>query len=444
LESMLQQEKVNLCEDAERRAKAKLLAKDVSVRKAASSAVKARGGNWRTLSWTQRLHQVHVLEGCAPEDDTTDEEPMEARPAPKQDTGNYTTNEAKEAVALSTPTVKPTVMQVPAPLGPTGNPALRRKSASPGIAEMSQSSIVDYSLCAEDLSFSGACVEAQKELFALKDEMKSLGDFSDLLTVKKYLAKGTAGKVFLAEVLEGGDKVALKLIRMTQARSGMKEWYMSKLLSRHEVPHIVSTFETVRVMPKFSAPPVVAEQLVDAGPVPYYMCIMQEFMNGGTLEGLAQEGRLDYCTMLSALEDVSKGLAAMHEIKIQHRDVKPENVMLEVQNGHVVVAKLCDFGQAEFGLGHRASAAGRKDDTRRYGVTLFSVASGEGWTKNRLIREPHDQLVARLRDSVAGTSQVTQQRLPELLEMILAGDQGMGEISHAIGDLHFQAVADKG
>merc|ERR1719362_340551 len=273
--------------------------------------------------------------------------------------------------------------------------------------------------------------------------MRSLGDFSDVLKVKKYLAKGTAGKVFLAETLEGGEKVALKLIRMTQARSGMKEWYMSKLLSKHEIPNVVSLFETVRVMPKFSAPPLVAEQLVDAGPVPYYMCLMQEFMNGGTLEGLAQEGRLDHCTMLSAMVDVSRGLAAMHQIKIQHRDVKPENVMLELHNGHVVVAKLCDFGQAEFGLGHRASAAGRKDDTRRYGVTLFSVATGEGWTKNRLIREPHDELVARFRHLVAGTSQVSQQHLPKLLETILAGDRGMREIANAIDELHVQAAVGK-
>jgi len=445
LESKLQQEKVNSCEDAERRAKAKLLAKDISVRNAASAAVKARGGNWRTLSWAQRLHKVHVLEGCAPEDDTTDEdttdeEPEDAGRVRKQDTGNDAFDVTQDADAPAKPAVKPAKMQLPTAL--VGSPS-RRRSSTPGIAEMSQTSIIDYSVCAEDLSFAGACVEAQKELFALKEEMKSLGDFSDVLRVKKYLAKGTAGKVFLAEDLEGGDKVALKLIRMTQARTGMKEWYMSKLLTRHEVPNVVSTFETVRVMPKFSAPPVIAEQLMDAGPVPYYMCLMQEFMNGGTLEGLAEEGRLDCCTMLSALEDVSKGLAVMHEIKIQHRDVKPENVLLEVQNGHVV-AKLCDFGQAEFGLGHRASAAGRKDDIRRYGVTLFSVAAGEGWTRNRLIREPHDQLVARLRDCVAGTSQVSQRRLPELLEMILAGDQGMREIANAIGELRVQAAADKG
>merc|ERR1712032_484801 len=267
--------------------------------------------------------------------------------------------------------------------------------------------------------------------------------FSDVLTVKKYLAKGTAGKVFLAEDLGTANKVALKLIRMTQARSGMKEWYLSKLLSRHNVPNVVSTYETVRVMPKLSAPPVVAEQMVDAGPVPYYMCLMQEFMNGGTLEGLAQEGRLEYCTMLSTMRDVAMGLAAMHDINMQHRDVKPENVMLEVDNGHVVVAKLCDFGQAEFGLGHRASAAGRKDDTRRYGVTLFSVATGEGWTKNRLIREPHDELVARFRHLVAGTSQVSQQYLPKLLETILAGDRGMREIANAIDELHVQAAVGK-
>lgn len=67
-----------------------------------------------------------------------------------------------------------------------------------------------------------------------------------------------------------------------------------------------------------------------------------------------------------------------------------------------------------------------------------------GGQKNRLIREPHDQLVARLRETVAGTCQVSKQRLPELLEMVLAGDQGMREIANAIGELHVQAALEKG
>merc|ERR1711959_612777 len=116
--------------------------------------------------------------------------------------------------------------------------------------------------------------------------------------------------------------------------------------------------------------------------------------------------------MFQALEDVASTLAAMHERNVQHRDVKPENVLVEMQQGKLVAAKLCDFGSAEIG----DNAAGRADDVRRFGVTMFSLATGESWTKQRLIHEKHDQLISRLRAAVDGTSNKAFRSLPDVLQ----------------------------
>merc|ERR1712226_1405739 len=106
----------------------------------------------------------------------------------------------------------------------------------------------------------------------------------------------------------------------------------------------------------------------------------------------------------------------MHANNVQHKDVKPENIMLQMDNDEqVTAAKLCDFGSATIGDNEK----GRKDDIRRFGVTLFSVATGEGWTKNRLIHADHDDLVGRLADEVRGSGDSTMERLPDILKQIL-------------------------
>merc|ERR1712039_715581 len=123
----------------------------------------------------------------------------------------------------------------------------------------------------------------------------------------------------------------------------------------------------------------------------------------------------------------------MHANNVQHRDIKPENIMLQMDEFDNVVsaAKLCDFGSAEIGN----SEKGRRDDIRRFGVTLFSVATGEGWTKNRLIHAEHDDLVARLSEAVQGCEDAALKRLPDVLKQILDGSLSMAQIAELMKEL---------
>merc|ERR1740130_739547 len=110
-------------------------------------------------------------------------------------------------------------------------------------------------------------------------------------------------------------------------------------------------------------------------------------------------------------------------------------LQMEDENGDgeetVVAAKLCDFGSAQVGNDSKSC----QDDIRRFGVTLFSVASGEGWTKNRLIREKHDALVERLGVAVASSDDPSVKRLPQVLEQILSGSMSMAQVASVMEEL---------
>merc|ERR1712151_116110 len=195
-----------------------------------------------------------------------------------------------------------------------------------------------------------------------KQYMKSAPSPLTKLKIIKFIAKGTAGRVFLCE--GANSKVAMKLVRMTQARSGIKEWYISKVMRQLGVQNIVLTDETVYVLPKNKSPDVIANELKDAGPVPYYMAMIQELMPWGTLEDLSKAGEMSPEIMFRALEDIAETLVVMHKNGVQHRDIKPENIMLVMDDDDTVTAaKLCDFGSSMIG----DDPKGCQDDIRRFG-----------------------------------------------------------------------------
>merc|ERR1719375_1567558 len=300
-----------------------------------------------------------------------------------------------------------------------------------GIAGMSQPDLVNSSIRSEELDFANDCPTARSDLLALKMRLKSAGSPAEVLNIPKFIAQGTAGWVFAAERKGTGQRRALKIIRMTQVRSGLREWYISKLMRKAGITSVVLTDEDVYVLQKKAAPDVVKRQLENAGPVPYYACFVQEFMSGGTIEGLAQKGKLTPALLLKSLAAVSATLAAMHKQRVQHCDVKPENVLLQMEGGELSAAKLCDLGSAELGDDPR----GRAEDVRRFGVTLFALATGEAWTKNQLIRAKHEDLIGRMRAAAAGFPRGPMQRLPDALREILEASPSMARVAELMSEL---------
>jgi serine/threonine protein kinase len=73
-----------------------------------------------------------------------------------------------------------------------------------------------------------------------------------------------------------------------------------------------------------------------------------EFVEGETLEKLIRRsGRLEIKLALEIATQVAAGLAAVHKQKLVHRDIKPSNIMVNVEEGNIVTAKIIDLGLAK-------------------------------------------------------------------------------------------------
>jgi Protein kinase domain/NACHT domain len=73
-----------------------------------------------------------------------------------------------------------------------------------------------------------------------------------------------------------------------------------------------------------------------------------EFVEGETLESfIKRSGRLEVKVALEILEQVAAGLAAVHKQKLVHRDIKPTNIMVSLEEGGALTAKIIDLGLAK-------------------------------------------------------------------------------------------------
>jgi len=73
-----------------------------------------------------------------------------------------------------------------------------------------------------------------------------------------------------------------------------------------------------------------------------------EFVAGETLEKLIRRsGRLEIKLALEIAWRVATGLAAVHKQKLVHRDIKPSNIMVSLEQGGAVTAKIIDLGLAK-------------------------------------------------------------------------------------------------
>src|SRR5215469_9393723 len=82
-----------------------------------------------------------------------------------------------------------------------------------------------------------------------------------------------------------------------------------------------------------------------SGPDYFYA---MEFVEGETLESLIKRsGRLDTKLALEITTQVASGLAAVHKEKLVHRDIKPTNIMVRLEEGGAVTAKIIDLGLAK-------------------------------------------------------------------------------------------------
>ncbi|MFF9113411.1 serine/threonine-protein kinase [Streptomyces sp. NPDC014805] len=152
-------------------------------------------------------------------------------------------------------------------------------------------------------------------------------------TAHQILGRGSAGTVWLGEGPDG--PVAIKLLREDLASDeelvGRFVQERTALLGL-EHPNVVS----------------VRDLVVDGND----LALVMDLVRGTDLRTrLERERRLAPAAAVSVVADVAEGLAAAHAAGVVHRDVKPENVLLDMQGplgaGGSHRALLTDFGIAK-------------------------------------------------------------------------------------------------
>ncbi|MFE3856002.1 serine/threonine-protein kinase [Streptomyces griseorubiginosus] len=152
-------------------------------------------------------------------------------------------------------------------------------------------------------------------------------------TANQILGRGSAGTVWLGEGPEG--PVAVKLLRedlsSDQELVGRFVQERTALLGL-EHPHVVS----------------VRDLVVDGND----LALVMDLVRGTDLRTrLDREKRLAPEAAVAIVADVADGLAAAHAAGVVHRDVKPENILLDMQGplgpGGSHPALLTDFGVAK-------------------------------------------------------------------------------------------------
>ena len=153
---------------------------------------------------------------------------------------------------------------------------------------------------------------------------------ADKYRIDRELGRGGMGAVFLAENVDIGRRVAIKLLHKTLARD----------------PQILTRFRLeARAAAAIGHPGIV--DVLDLGTTADgYEFIVMERLEGETLASLIQRrGRLEPSEVVPIVCALLDALGAAHDKQIVHRDLKPENVFL-VEPAPTI--KILDFGISKF------------------------------------------------------------------------------------------------
>jgi tRNA A-37 threonylcarbamoyl transferase component Bud32/DNA-directed RNA polymerase subunit RPC12/RpoP len=149
------------------------------------------------------------------------------------------------------------------------------------------------------------------------------------------IGSGGFAVLFVAEPVFAGQRVALKMLRPDRAKDpAARDRFLREaaLILKLDHPHIVKGFERG-----------------EHQGIPY---ATMELLEGGSLEALAgKAGGLEPARALRIVRQVGDALGYLQREGYIHRDVKPENVLLDGRGE----ARLCDLGFAAPIRGRRAA-----------------------------------------------------------------------------------------
>lgn len=159
-------------------------------------------------------------------------------------------------------------------------------------------------------------------LFDDDPDVPLTGTLGGIYRIEREIGRGGMARVYLADDLKHGRRVAVKVIRPDLAASLGRERFLREIgiAARLRHPNIVP--------------------LYDSGDSDGVLFFVMPYEEGSSLRARLQTGDpFTVAERISTLRDVARALAYAHEQGVVHRDIKPDNVILS--GGAAVVA---DFG----------------------------------------------------------------------------------------------------
>lgn len=144
--------------------------------------------------------------------------------------------------------------------------------------------------------------------------------------ILERLGKGGMGEVYLAEDTTLGRRVAIKFPVLTSNEHDFRARFLreARAISELSNPHIATLYDY--------------GETSDGHPF-----LVMELVQGRTLASMMHRGQLTLPLALQIVEDVATALTEAHARGIVHRDIKPQNIMVN-DRGQV---KVLDFGLAK-------------------------------------------------------------------------------------------------
>jgi len=177
----------------------------------------------------------------------------------------------------------------------------------------------------------------------------SASPFADRFVIGERVGRGAFGEVLRGVDRENGGPVAIKRLRETDPDPATLERFdrEARMLQRIEHPNVVG----------FVA------QGIDATGRP---CVALEWLEGSDLGSAMRREAFSIAAAVDVGRQVARGLQALHDEGIVHRDVKPSNVFLADQRNGGRVVKLMDLGVARATFEHAMTVDGYVIGTPAY------------------------------------------------------------------------------
>ena len=200
--------------------------------------------------------------------------------------------------------------------------------------------------------------------------------------VERLVARGGQGEVYRVEHTDLKRVFAAKFVNIKRDRPERTEAVRARILgeikalAKLQSPHVVRIHDVIQIDDTI-------------------FCLVMDFVNGRSVEfELNERRRLPLGDVIDICRQVSQGLVEAHEAGFVHRDIKPNNIMVEDLPAGGRFVRILDFGfvhnlererdpnRFEGTVGYSApeqltaSPIDHRADIYALGITLYDMATG--------------------------------------------------------------------